>query len=75
MLGPHNYYESSIIVDLRSEFDEIPEMQGVRGKFISSRRSSSEEISVVHRCRRGPRDRLVGGTKVDAFEYLEKPLS
>jgi hypothetical protein len=45
MLGPHNYCEPSIVVDLRSEFDEIPEMQGVCGKSKSSRRSSSEEIS------------------------------
>jgi hypothetical protein len=28
-----------------SEFDEIPEMQGVRGRSKSSRRSSSEGIT------------------------------
>jgi hypothetical protein len=34
---PHNFCEPSIIVDLRSEFDEIPEMQGVHGKEKYSR--------------------------------------
>jgi hypothetical protein len=46
MLEPHNFCEPSIIVDLRSEFDEIPEMQGMRGKEKSSRGSSSEEIAL-----------------------------
>jgi hypothetical protein len=46
MLGPHNYCEPSIVVDLRSEFDEIPETQGVCGKSKSSKRSSSEEITL-----------------------------
>jgi hypothetical protein len=34
---PYNFYEPLIIVDLRSEFDKIPEMQGVHGKEKYSR--------------------------------------
>jgi hypothetical protein len=45
MLGPHNFCESSIVVDLRSEFDAIPEMQGACGTMKYSRRSSSKEIA------------------------------
>jgi hypothetical protein len=46
MLEPHNFCEPSIIVDLRSEFDEIPETQGIRGKEKYSRGSISEEITL-----------------------------
>jgi hypothetical protein len=70
MLGPNNYYEPSIIIDLRYEFDEISETQGACGKSISSRRSRSKEITNFQKCKRGPRERLIGGTKVKAFEYL-----
>jgi hypothetical protein len=31
--------------------------------------------SAFQKCRRGPRDELVGGTKVEAFGYLENILS
>ena len=40
ILGPRNYCELSIIVDLQYEFEDIPETQGVCGKSRSSRRSS-----------------------------------
>jgi hypothetical protein len=41
MLGPRNFCEPSIVVDLRSEFDVIPEMQGVHGMVKYSRGSRS----------------------------------
>jgi hypothetical protein len=41
----------------------------------SRRRESSEGDSAFQKCRRGPRDGFVGGTKVEAFEYLENILS
>jgi hypothetical protein len=44
MLGPHNFCEPSIIVDLRSEFDTIPENKE-HGTVKSSRGSSLEEIA------------------------------
>jgi hypothetical protein len=31
--------------------------------------------SAFQKCRRGPRDRLVGGAKVETFEHLENILS
>jgi hypothetical protein len=34
---PCNFYEPSIVIDLQSEFEEIHEMQGVRGKEKYSR--------------------------------------
>jgi hypothetical protein len=46
MLGPHNFCEPSITIDLRSEFDVIPEMQGAHGMEKYSRRSSSRRDSV-----------------------------
>jgi hypothetical protein len=74
MLGPHNFCEPSIIVDLRSEFDVIPEMQGAHGMEKYSRRSSSEEIAfsgVQTKSRRRARRRR----KVESFEHLENILS
>jgi hypothetical protein len=37
MLGPHNFCEPSIIIDLLSMFDDILEMKGVCGKEKYSR--------------------------------------
>jgi hypothetical protein len=57
---PRNYCESSIIVDLRFNFDEISEMQGVCGKLKSSKRSSPEEITlsgIQIKCNRRTRTR------------------
>jgi hypothetical protein len=31
--------------------------------------------SGFYKCRQGPRDRLVGGAKVETFEHLDKLLS
>jgi hypothetical protein len=46
MMEPHNFCEPLIAIDLRYEFDEIPETQGIHGKAKYLRGSSSKDIAL-----------------------------
>jgi hypothetical protein len=70
MLGPHNSYEPSIVVDLRSDFEAILETQGVSGMTKTFKEIKLRIYSTFWSTDENPGDELVGGEKVESFEHL-----